>query len=275
MPLLSIVMPVKNGMPFIEETIKSVLSQDFLDYELIISDDRSSDGTTEFLRSISDERVKLTSPSSPLKVDAHWTFVSMLATGNYIKLLCADDILTPSSLQRQMSALIRDSNIDLIVSSRKIVNERGKTLLRRHGRAGLVGEFSGIDVLRKSFLSGTNIIGEPSGIILKTSSLKSHLPWNAEYPYMLDFEFYTRLLVHSKVKFIESVDSEFRVHGNSISALQSKSHFAQFLAIYHLFQERNPYAINLNQREEFLMRISALIKTYLRTFVFKFARMVP
>lgn len=275
MPLLSIVIPVKNGMPFIEETIKSVLSQDFLDYELIISDDRSSDGTTEFLSSISDNRVKLASPSSPLKVDAHWTFVSMLATGKYMKLLCADDILTPRSLERQMSALIRNSNIDLIVSSRKIVNERGKTLLRRHGTAGLVGEFSGIEVLRKSFLSGTNILGEPSGLIFKTSTLKSHLPWNAEYPYMLDFEFYTRLLVHSKVKFIKSVDSEFRVHGNSISALQNKSHYAQFLAIYHQFQERNPYVITLNPHEEFLMKISTLIKTYLRALVFKFAKMVP
>ncbi len=267
-------MPVKNGMPFIKQTIQSVLSQDFADFELVISDDRSSDGTSDFLEGVTDPRVKLTCPPSPLKVDAHWTFVSNLSSSPYTKLLCADDVLTPGSLKRQMAALVGDPEIDVVISSRRIIDQHGLVIIEKHGRAGLTGELSGIDALRKSFLSGTNIFGEPSGLIIKTSTLKRNLPWVSKFPYMLDFELYTRLFIDSKVKFIESVDSEFRVHGNSISARESGDHFQQFISIYRQFQIRNPDLVLLNSREERQMKALTAAKTYLRSIIFKYANVI-
>ena len=272
-PLLSIVIPVKNGMPYIKSTIESVLNQDFQDYELIISNDESTDGTTEYLKTLTDSRIFITAPSVPMKVDEHWTFVCLLATGTYIKLLCADDILTKGSLNRQLAALTKKNDFGLVVSSRKIINHDGHTILKEHGRAGLLGGHAGIHVLRTSFLSGTNILGEPSGLIFRSSSLIKHLPWNNKYPYMLDFELYSRLLISTKVVFIESIDSEFRIHGSSISSKISKSHYKQFLEIYKESLLLNYESLNFSLLEIAKMKVLAFVKTFIRQMIFRTAPM--
>ena len=270
-PLLSIVIPVKNGMPYITSTIESVLSQDFQDYELIISNDASTDGTTEYLETLTDSRVLITVPPAPMKVDEHWTFVCLLAKGTYIKLLCADDMLTKGSLNRQVAALTKTHDFDLVVSSRKIINQNGHCILKKHGRAGLLGDHNGIHVLRTSFLSGTNILGEPSGLIFRNSSLVKHLPWNNKYPYMLDFELYSRLLISAKVLFIESVDSAFRIHGSSISSKISKSHYNQFLAMYRELLILNYEKLNFSYREILKMKVMAFTKALIRQMIFRAA----
>lgn len=270
-PLLSIVIPVKNGMPYIKSTIESVLSQDFQDYELIISNDASTDGTTEYLETLSDLRILVTAPPVPMKVDEHWTFACLLARGTYIKLLCADDMLTKGSLNRQLAALTKAHDIDVVVSSRKIVNKDGHVILKKHGRAGLLGNHDGIHVLRTSFLSGTNILGEPSGLIFKNSSLIKYLPWNNKYPYILDFELYSRLLISAKVVFIESIDSEFRIHGSSISSRFSMVHYKQFLEIYKELLLLNKEKLNFSYPEIIKMQIMVFVKTLIRQMVFRSA----
>ena len=57
-PAISILTPVWNGLPYIKECIESVLSQDFQDWEMIIGDNESDDGTSEYLRSFTDPRIK-------------------------------------------------------------------------------------------------------------------------------------------------------------------------------------------------------------------------
>ena len=57
MPLVSVIMSVKNGLPYIGETIKSVLSQSFSDFEFIIVDDGSTDETSQVVQSFKDSRI--------------------------------------------------------------------------------------------------------------------------------------------------------------------------------------------------------------------------
>jgi glycosyltransferase involved in cell wall biosynthesis len=267
---LSIVMPVKNGMPFISKTIESVLNQSYSDFELIISDDNSQDGTREFLDSISDSRVSITSPKTSLKVDKHWTFVTQLASAKYIKLLCADDILTEGSIDRQMNALLANPALDIAVSSRSIIDSLGKRILKKHGRAGLVGEVSGLSVLERCFKSGTNILGEPSGLIFKGEMLKKHLPWDGKFPYMLDFELYTRLLPEASVVFLDTVDSEFRIHGSSISSKERKSHFKQFNQIYKVCVDCK-LLTPLSKANRLRMIFFSYVKTQIRQVIFWYA----
>jgi glycosyltransferase involved in cell wall biosynthesis len=259
-------------MPFLSTTIDSVLNQDFQDFELIISDDGSEDGTSQYLASLTDARIFVTSPSSPLKVDEHWTFVCGLAKGMYIKLLCADDVLPPGALSRQIQTLNDNEVCDLVVSSRRIINIYGRTILENHGRGNHLGIHPGAKVLRESFKSGTNILGEPSGLIFRTSALIPFLPWNNRFPYMLDFELYTRALPSMKVIFLESIDSEFRVHGSSISAKASQSHYLEFLQLYEETLSSNTSALKFSFIENLRMKLAAFIKNYIRAFIFKFAQ---
>jgi glycosyltransferase involved in cell wall biosynthesis len=61
MPALSVILPVHNGMPYIEESARSILAQTFGDFELVIGDDGSNDGTSDVVRRLAavDERVRV------------------------------------------------------------------------------------------------------------------------------------------------------------------------------------------------------------------------
>jgi len=59
MPRISVLMPVYNGMPYIPEAVESVLAQDEQDWELLISDDGSTDGTRDYLDTVRDSRIKV------------------------------------------------------------------------------------------------------------------------------------------------------------------------------------------------------------------------
>jgi glycosyltransferase involved in cell wall biosynthesis len=58
-PAISILTPVWNGLPYIKECVNSVLAQDFQDWEMIVGDNASDDGTSEYLRTLTDPRIKV------------------------------------------------------------------------------------------------------------------------------------------------------------------------------------------------------------------------
>ncbi len=58
-PAISIITPVWNGLPYIKECVESVLAQDFQDWEMIVGDNASEDGTSEYLRTLNDPRIKV------------------------------------------------------------------------------------------------------------------------------------------------------------------------------------------------------------------------
>jgi glycosyltransferase involved in cell wall biosynthesis len=99
-PMVSVVMPVRNGLPFLAEAVESIRSQTWPNWELIVVDDHSTDGTAGYLAEIVDPRVRV------LK-NAGYGFDAALATGiqaaqgKFIARLDADDIAMPERLQVQ------------------------------------------------------------------------------------------------------------------------------------------------------------------------------
>ena len=63
-PLISVIMPVRNGERFLHEAIASILGQTYQDFELIIIDDYSSDRTPEILQSFQDPRISVIKPEA-------------------------------------------------------------------------------------------------------------------------------------------------------------------------------------------------------------------
>lgn len=90
---LSIVMPTYNGMRYIQQAIDSVFSQDYEDWELLISDDVSTDGTRDFLATIRDPRIKIYHQPKNLNIFGNLNFLLAQVTGDITQILCQDDYL--------------------------------------------------------------------------------------------------------------------------------------------------------------------------------------
>ena len=127
-PLLSIGLFVYNGEAFLQETLDSILAQTFRDFELIISDNASSDATQQISEryAAADSRIRYF--RNQINMGAGWNIrrVFSLATGKYFKWAACDDLYEPSFLGTCVAALERDSSCVVAHARTRVIDERGK-----------------------------------------------------------------------------------------------------------------------------------------------------
>jgi glycosyltransferase involved in cell wall biosynthesis len=129
-PRVSIGLPVYNGERFLEEALKSLLTQTYTDFELIISDNASTDGTEKICRkyAATDHRVRYFRNVENLGVGRNFNRVFELATGDFFKWASADDLCKPEHLARCLDVLDYDDSVVLAYPKTRFIDENGKIL---------------------------------------------------------------------------------------------------------------------------------------------------
>ena len=129
-PRLTIGLPVFNGGAYIGAAVESVLRQTFENFELVVSDNNSSDGTVEIVQQAAagDPRVRIR--SHPTNIGAHNNYNSILPLSNaeYFKWMAHDDLLAPTYLERCVEALDRHPEVVLAFSNAAQIDENGEEL---------------------------------------------------------------------------------------------------------------------------------------------------
>jgi len=210
-PAVSLVMPVYNGLPFVVETVSSLLSQAYSNFSVFIVDNGSTDGTADWLKSVNDPRVEVVYRRNTQPAAANWSQATELATGVFTKLVCADDLLEPNSLAAQVSAMLSEPAVVMAASRRNVINTDGRILKRNYGLAGLNGVVTGTHAVRACLRAGTNLLGEPVSVLFKTSSLKAAMPWGGSSGYLTDLATYSRVILGEKVLCLPETVGSFRV----------------------------------------------------------------
>jgi glycosyltransferase involved in cell wall biosynthesis len=126
-PLVSIGLFVYNGERFIEETLRSILNHTFTDFELIISDNASTDRTGDIAQAYARRDSRIRYHRSEKNMGAGWNVrrVYELATGKYFKQAAVDDLLEPDFLRRCVEILERDPGCVLVYAATKEIDENG------------------------------------------------------------------------------------------------------------------------------------------------------
>lgn len=114
----SIVIPTKNRAYYLKYAIKSVLSSQRQDIELVVSNNFSSDETSKILSEINDPRMRVVSPDIALPMAAHYEFAISKATGVWITILGDDDAVMPYIFESLDKYILNYSNVDIISSAR-------------------------------------------------------------------------------------------------------------------------------------------------------------
>ena len=130
MPRLSIGLPVYNGERFIRDSIESILSQTFSDFELIISDNGSTDGTESICRMYStmDKRVRYMRFNHNHGAARNFNVVFSSSTGEFFKWASCDDICGQDYFSECVTALERDSSVVLAFPRTIIISETGDVI---------------------------------------------------------------------------------------------------------------------------------------------------
>jgi len=126
-PLVSIIMPAYNAGKYISDSIASVISQTYQNWELIIINDYSKDNTPKIIENYAnaDSRIKVFSNSKNVGVSETRNKGIELATGNWIAFLDSDDMWHPQKLEKQIEK-IKSNSADFIFTGASYVNEKGE-----------------------------------------------------------------------------------------------------------------------------------------------------
>lgn len=126
-PAVSVILPVYNGVPYVEESARSILSQSFRNFELVIGDDGSNDGTSDIVRRLAamDPRVRLIQRQRPSGLAASANWVVSEARAPLIAVAHADDRAYPERLARQVAILAAEPEINLVGTLWDGIDEEG------------------------------------------------------------------------------------------------------------------------------------------------------
>jgi glycosyltransferase involved in cell wall biosynthesis len=132
-PSISVVMPVRNALPFLDESIGSILSQTFTDFEFVILDDASTDGSTARLREWArrDVRIRLYEAREKLDPSVISNFVVRKARAGIIARMDADDISHADRLMRQWEVMQTRPDVALVGTLFEGIDVKGRRVRRR------------------------------------------------------------------------------------------------------------------------------------------------
>ena len=263
-PRVSVCIPTYRGEKTIAATIDSVLAQSYADFELLVIDDGSPDATQAIVEGIADPRLVYVRNDRNLGPQGNWNRCLELARGDYVKVLPHDDLLRPDCLAQQVRVLDADSDqrIALVFCARDVIGPHGRAIARRGYPGQAEGRLDGQEVIRRCVRRGTNLIGEPGAVLFRRSLAKRIGPFDATNPYVIDLDYWFRLLAHGTAYYLPERLAAFRVSAQQWSVVIGRSQDSDFNAFVARIGPR--LGLALPAGDLLLSRLSARLNNWLR-----------
>jgi glycosyltransferase involved in cell wall biosynthesis len=211
-PKVSVCIPSYNNAEYLPQAIESVLFQTFADYELLIIDDCSTDGTAGVATGYAarDGRIRYLANERNLGMVENWNRCIREARGEYVKYVFGDDLLSsPDALGKMVALLDGDSGISLVASSRYYIGpDSSVEHTMSHFKDDLVAD--GKAIINLTFYEHKNIIGEPTVVMFRKN--QAARGFNPHYRQIVDMEMWFHLLEQGKFAFLTEPLCSFRVH---------------------------------------------------------------
>ena len=229
-PLISVLMSVHNGALFLGEAVNSILSQTLTDFEFLIFDDGSTDGSGAMLDAFArqDPRIRVVHQEN-MGLTKSLNRGLALARGDFVARMDGDDVSEPARFKVQLEYLANHPEIVVLGTSGMMIDAHGRVLshLWRTGDPKVVRwEMSyGNSVLHSSVMFRRNLIQAAGG-------------YNSKFPYAQDYELWTRLLMDgSEICSVPQCLLKYRISGNNLFLTRSQEQESCALKAGHRYIE--------------------------------------
>ncbi len=222
--IISIIMPVYNSSLFIREAIDSILQQTFINFELIVVDDESTDDSVSIVNSYNDKRIRLL-------LNEH-DFIGSLnlgihnARGKYIARMDADDVMLPDRLQKQVDYMERHPEIAVCGSWAKVFG----------AGEGMIRTITDHEEIVSSMLLYNPMV-HPS-VIIRKSVFENNL-YQTGYPCAEDYKLWTEL-ASKEFRFVNipEVLLKYRRSANQVTQTRQEEMFQSNFRIQMEYAEQ-------------------------------------
>ena len=210
-PKISVILPVYNAELYVRESIQSILDQTFSDFELIVLNDGSTDGSEKVILEFQDDRIKYIKNEINLKLIDTLNLGLKLAKGKYIARIDADDICFLDRFEKQISFLDKNPEYGIIGSFAEFFGDS-------NGVLKYVEEDTDI---RFALLTHNPFIH--STIMFRRSILTEYqLEFRKDQLHVEDYDLWIIMISFTKAKIIPESLVKYRMHENQISSIHSE-----------------------------------------------------
>ena len=249
-PKVSVCIPAYNHEKYVAECIQSVLAQSFQDFEIVITDDASTDRTVDVIESFSDERVRLFRHSTNLGPSATANHNMLAASGEYIAFLPSDDLFLPGKLEKQARYLEANPQVAAVFGYVSVVDELGSCAVTdgSHASVAVQGNRPRSQWLRRFFFEGNCLFG--STAMIRRSLIGSVGLHDARLLQLQDLDYWIRICLGNEIHVIQEPLSAFRLRSGGANTsgerpdVYSRSawEFAKILQWYRTIKDRTFFA---------------------------------
>jgi GT2 family glycosyltransferase len=165
------------------------------------------------------------------------------ARGEFVKLICADDLPYRDCLSRQVDALRQHPSVVIAAGARVIINNSGRKLFPRRA-INKTGIYHGGEVIRRCIVAGTNIIGDPVSVMWRRIAMEQVGVFDPKLIYCIDVEYWLRLLSVGDLFFDVKPLASYRIHKNATTAGVSRKIVEDFIYTAKLQIERKSVSLS-------------------------------
>ena len=222
-PLVSVAIPVFNGMPFLEAAIESVIQQDYTNVEIIISDDGSSDDSRKFINDISDERtVKLLNQQNA-GIFGNLNRCVARSKGDYIQIMSQDDVMGLGYISGQVRSLQMQPQAGFVYSGCRYIDSKGAFL----GDSSADGTPELIDRATYNWIAShyAALPASISTVMIPRATINAIGVFDERYRVAGDIEYWNRISERFAVIRNPAMQIAIRTHIN-MATMHSKSELA-------------------------------------------------
>jgi glycosyltransferase involved in cell wall biosynthesis len=220
-PLVSIVLPVYNGEKYLAESLDSVLAQTYQNWELVIINDGSTDGTENLILGYGDKRIKYLLNEGNKGIIYSLNRGLLESNGDFIARLDADDIALPFRIQRQVEFLSENTDFALCGTYFQTIDSNGKVLKNV--------TFPSNNRDAQSYLLLHNCFCHSA--IMMRSGIAKELKYDEKFLICEDYDLWYRISRTGKILNLPEFATLYRVHDNNMSTKKSEIMFAHVYKI--------------------------------------------
>lgn len=213
-PRVTVFIPVKDREAYIGDAMRSVLDQTFADFELLVIDDGSSDGSRDVVRGFQDSRVRLVTQNTTQGIPRTRNRALDLARGEYLANLDSDDLCHPRRLERQVAFMDAHPDHAVVGSWGRDIDDTG-ALMRRVRREPLRCADADVHLLFRCAVRNRSAM-------LRTAIAREYR-YSEDFPLSQDYELHARLAEQYCIANLRRVLVYGRQHGGRITKMTSQS----------------------------------------------------
>jgi glycosyltransferase involved in cell wall biosynthesis len=204
---VSVVLPVRDGEPFLREALESVLRQTHADLEIVVVDDGSTDGTAETLAAVRDPRLRVFRQPADGLVSALRRGLAE-SRGALVARMDADDVAEPRRIERQVELLDRRPRVGMAATWVAVIDERGREL-RREVLPSDDRDLSRRLLLRNPFQHGS--------VVVRREALEAAGGYRDDYGANEDYDLWRRIAASWELACVPEVLYRYRVHSGAVT----------------------------------------------------------